>query len=84
MWVLLAHLEVTASEVVCSQESESNEWYSIAVPSFSPTSEVTGAECGACWQTSSGVRPCLPLVSEVTPKLCPCHLSITQEVLPGS
>ena len=58
-----------------SQGSESNNrWYLVAVPSFVLTSEVTGATSGACSQTPSGGRPCLPLESEITALVCPCCL----------
>ena len=68
----LERLAVAAAEWVCSQGSESkNGWCSVVIPSFLSTSEVTGASGGACSQTPSGGRPHCPLVSEVTPVVCP-------------
>ena len=71
----MEHLSVAPVGQVCSQQSESNNgWCSVAVPSFLPTSEVTEAVGGAYSQTPSGGRPWLPLVSEMTAVVCPCHL----------
>ena len=59
------------------QGSGSNSvWCLVSVPSFSflPTPEVTGVSDGAHSQTPSGSKPCLPLASEMTTVVCPCHL----------
>ena len=55
--------------------SESNNgWYLVAVPSFLLTSEVNGASGGAYLQTPIGGRPRIPLFSEMTAVVGPCHL----------
>ena len=48
--------------------------------SFLATPEVTGVTGGAHSQAPSGGKPCLPLASEMTNAVCPCHLWIVQEV----
>ena len=66
---------IGSSRQVFSQGSGSiNMWCSVAVPSFLPTSEVTGATDGACSQTPSGGGPCPHLVSEMTALVCSHHL----------
>ena len=57
-----------------------NEWCSVAVPSFLLTFELMGVAGGACSQTLSGGRPCLPLVSGMTAMVYSHYLWITQEV----
>ena len=42
--------------------------------SFLPTPEETGVTGGAYSQAPSGGKPCLPLASETTTLICPCHL----------
>ena len=71
-------LAVEAAGCLCLQGSESNKiWYSVAMTSSVPTSEVPGAAGGACSWTPSGGRPCPPLVSEITavfvPAACRLH-----------
>ena len=55
------HLAVAAAGRVCSQGSESiNGWCLVTVPSYLPTSAVTGATGGAYSQTRSGEEPGKP------------------------
>ena len=71
-WCCPGHLAVGAAGHVCSQGTESSSgWWLIAVPSFLPTSELTGATGGASSQTPSGGWPHLPLVSEMTAVVWP-------------
>ena len=68
------HLAVAAAGWVWvrSQGSESNNTQcSVAVPSFLPTPQVTGAKGGACSQTPSGGGPCPSLQSEIAPVVYP-------------
>ena len=71
-------LAVAAAGQVCSQGSENNSiWCLVAVPSFFPflsTPEVTGVAGGAHSQAPSSGKLRLPLASETTTKVCPCHL----------
>ena len=70
----------TAGWVFFQGSENNNGWCSVAMPSFLPTSEVTGVTGGACSQTPSGGRSCPTLVSEMTAVVCPRCLWITQEV----
>ena len=62
----------------CSHGSESNSvWCFVAVPSFFsflPNPEMTRVVGGAHSQAPSGGKPHFPLASEITAKVCPCHL----------
>ena len=81
-WVLPRELDSGSSRVGVFSGSESNNvCYSVAVPSFLLILEVTGATAGACSLTPSGGRPCLPLVSEMTSRICPHCLQILQETV---
>ena len=67
-------LVVAAAGRVCSQENESNKWYSVSMPSSVLPSEVIGAASGACSWTPRGGLPRPPLESEITAVVCPSYL----------
>ena len=69
------HLAMAAAGWLYSQGGESNNVCClVAVPLIFPIPEVTGAAGGAHSQTSSGGKPLIPLASETTAMVCPCHL----------
>ena len=71
-------LALAAVGRVHSQGSEMNSlWCLVAAPSFIsflPTPEVTGITGGAHSQAPCGGKTRLPLASEMTAVVCPCHL----------
>ena len=73
-------LAVAAAGWVCSLRSESNSvWCFVAMPSFfsflaTPEVSMEEPDGGAHSQAPSGGKPHLPLVSEMTTAVCPCHL----------